>query len=81
MGGGPRGRNVISLEPCISARPQPGFDRANFHIMVQTRAGPPACFRLLHYVYILDIHQLVMTKIAALVETTQDRVATVARGV
>ncbi len=28
------------------------------------------------YFYILDIHQLVMKKIAALVETTGDRVAT-----
>ncbi len=50
----------------------PGFDRANFHVIIQTRAGPQACFRLL---YILDIHQLVMKKIAALVETTRDRAA------
>ncbi len=54
----PRG----TLEPCISARPRPGFDRANFHVIIQT-------FRL------LDIHQLVMKKIAALVETTPDRAA------
>ncbi len=54
----PRG----TLEPCISARPRPGFDRANFHVIIQT-------FRL------LDIHQLVMKKIAALVETTGDHAA------
>ncbi len=42
----PRG----TLEPCISARPRPGFDRANFHVIMQT-------FRL------LDIHQLVMKKL------------------
>ncbi len=45
------------------SRPRPGFDRANFHVIIQT-------FRL------LDIHQLVMKKIAALVETTRDRAAT-----
>ncbi len=46
--GPPRGRNVIStegtLEPCISARPRPGFDRANFHVIIQT-------FRLLLMLY------------------------------
>ncbi len=43
----PRG----TLEPCISAWPRPGFDRANFHVIVQTRAGPRACFRLLFMLY------------------------------
>ncbi len=59
----PRG----TLEPCISARPRPGFDRANFHVIIQT-------FRL------LDIHQLVMKKIAALVETTPDHAAVTESG-
>ncbi len=73
MGGGPpREKNVIStegtLEPCISARPRPGFDRANFHVIIQT-------FRL------LDIHQLVMKKIAALVETTRDHAAVTVKSV
>ncbi len=42
------------LEPCISARVPtfftllgPDLNRANFHIIVQTRAGPRPCFRLL----------------------------------
>ncbi len=60
----PRG----TLEPCISARPRPGFNRANFHVIIQT-------FRL------LDIHQLVMKKIAALVETTRDRAAVTVKSV
>ncbi len=56
MGGGPRGGNVISTEgnaralhlnPDFFAPLGPGFDRANFHVIVQTRAGPRACFRLL----------------------------------
>ncbi len=57
-----------TLEPCISARPRPGFDRANFHVIIQT-------FRL------LDIHQLVMKKIAALVETTRDRAVVAVKSV
>ncbi len=72
MGGGPpREKRFLArgtLEPCISARPRPGFDRANFHVIIQT-------FRL------LDIHQLVMTKIAALVETTRDRAAATVKSV
>ncbi len=40
----------IVLEPCISAQifyiPRAGL-RANFHVIVQTRAGPRACFRIL----------------------------------
>ncbi len=55
----------------------PDFDRANFHVIVQTRARPRACFMASPYFYILDIHQLVMKRIAALVETTRDRAATV----
>ncbi len=52
MGGGPRGGNEISTEGNARAlhfSPPlgPGFDRANFHVIVQTRAGPRACFRLL----------------------------------
>ncbi len=53
MGGAPEGETWFlprgTLEPCISARPLPGFDRANFHVIVQTCAGPLACFRLLEY--------------------------------
>ncbi len=74
MGGGPRGRNVIlrrgTLEPCISARPRPGFDRANFHVIVQTRAGPRACFRFL-LMFIFRHPSISDEKIAALVETTE----------
>ncbi len=44
--------------------------RANFHIIVQMQGGPSP------YFYILDIHQLVVKKIAALVETTRVRAAT-----
>ncbi len=44
--------------------------RANFHVIVQTRGGRSP------YFYILDIHELVMKKIAALVETTRFRAAT-----
>ncbi len=56
MGGGPRGGNVISTEgnaralhfsPDFFTPLGPGFDRANFHVIVQTRAGPRACFKLL----------------------------------
>ncbi len=58
MGGAPRGGNVISTEgnaralhfnpaPTFFTPLGPGFDRANFHVIVQTRAGPRACFRLL----------------------------------
>ncbi len=32
----PRG----TLEPCISARPRPGFNRANFHVIIQTFRHP-----------------------------------------
>ncbi len=80
MGGGPRGGNMISTEgtaralhfslaltgPDFFTPVGLGFDRANFHIIVQTQPG------LGSYFYILDIHQLVMKKIATLVETTRD---------
>ncbi len=62
MGGGPPREKRDFYRGCISAQPRPGFDRANFHVIIQT-------FKL------LDIHQLVMKKIAALVETTRDRAA------
>ncbi len=61
MGRAPRGGNVISTEgkaralhfspaptgPDFFTSLGPGFDPANFHVIVQTRAGPRACFRLL----------------------------------
>ncbi len=61
MGGGPQGGNVISTEgnaralhfspaptgPDFYTPLGPGFDRANFHVIVQMQAGPRACFRLL----------------------------------
>ncbi len=60
MGGGPRGGNVISTEgnaralhfspaltgPDFFTPLGPGFDRANFHVIVQTRAGPVLGFSL-----------------------------------
>ncbi len=59
MGG--RGGNVISTEgnaralhfnpaptgPDFFTPLGPGFNRANFHVIVQTRVGPRACFRFL----------------------------------
>ncbi len=71
MGGAPRGRNVISTEGNARAlhfSPTPTGLRSGRH---------NSDFSASPYVYILDIHQLVMKKIAALVETTPDRVPTV----
>ncbi len=56
MGGGPQGGNVIStkgnaralhLSPDFFTPLGPGLDQANFHVIVKTRVGPRACFRLL----------------------------------
>ncbi len=75
-----KGKKLSKLEPCISAwadgprlcyAARAGL-QGNFHVIVQTQAGPRACFILLLIFYILDIHQLVMKKNAALVETTRD---------
>ncbi len=77
MGGGPRGRNVISTEGNARAlhfNPTPtGLRSGQF-------SRHNSDFKAYPYVYILDIHQLVMKNIAALVETTPDRVPTVKSG-
>ncbi len=49
MGGGPRGRNVISTEGNISARPRRGLDRANFHVRRGPGLGPVLGFSLCLY--------------------------------
>ncbi len=77
MGGGPRGRNVISTEGNARAlhfSPTPtGLRSGQFSRHNSDCWASP-------YVFILDIHQLVMKKIDALVETTRDRVPTVKSG-
>ncbi len=75
IGGGPRGRNVISTEGNARAlhfSPAPTGLRSGQFSHHSSDAG---LFWASPYFYILDIHQLVLKKIAALVESTRDRAA------
>ncbi len=85
MGGGPRGRNVISTEGNARAlhfSPAPtGLRSGQFSRHSSDAGRASGLFLASPYVYILVIHQLVMKKIAALVETTRDHAAVTVKSV
>ncbi len=89
---GPRGGNVISTEGKARAlhfSPAPtgpevftplGLPSGKFSRHSSDVGWASGLFYVSPYFYILDIHQLVMKKIATLLETTRDHAATVKSG-